>query len=238
MKINKHADTPLYRQVQNVLENKIKSKEWTTGFKLPSEDELAEQFEVSSITVKRAITELVNRGYLFRQRGKGTFVTDRSKEVEIGTIIKFTPDSKEFPHKLISFNVEKADPHIAGKLGISVDELIVKIKRLKVENDRPLAIEYTYLPYKICNDISPADLDNQLVYAVLKNKYGVSLERAKLYIKPFILNEDEADLLGVEAGTPVSEWERISFSKEGQKVEYSKFYIKQDDHSFYINVSL
>src|SRR5699024_11397847 len=75
MKVNKDLSIPLYQQVKDYLKDKITSCEWEVGYQLPTEKELAAQFHVSNITVKRAVLELVNKGLLHRQSGKGTFVT-------------------------------------------------------------------------------------------------------------------------------------------------------------------
>jgi GntR family transcriptional regulator len=238
MKIDKSLDIPLYRQVEKFLEDKIKYGEWSIGYQLSPERELAELFNVSNITVKRAIIELVNKGYLYRERGRGTFVSipPKEKEQDINTIFSITSDIEEHPHKMISFSVEEAGLEIAKKLQVDKDTLVIKMKRLKMEGEEPLAVEYSYVPYSICPNFSSNDVENELIYNVLKKKYNIPLRRTKMYIKPNILDREEAELLQIKSGTPVFEWERLTFSKQEEIIEYSKFFIRHDKETYYTEV--
>ncbi|MDQ0971176.1 GntR family transcriptional regulator [Neobacillus niacini] len=237
MKIDKHNHVPLYRQVELVLEEKIKSKHWDIGYQLPTEQELADLFDVSTITVKRAVIELVNKGLLFRQRGKGTFVSGTTKEQDITSIFSLTTDEEEHPHELISFSLEDADKEIAEKLSLESNTKVFKIKRLKIENDAPVTLEYTYLPYEICPSLTTDDINNDLIYNILRKKFHISLGRAKLFVKPYIAIDEKADRLQVQPGTPVFKWERFTYTKQGEVVEYSKFYDHQDNTTYYTEIN-
>lgn len=107
MKIDKSLSIPLYQQVKDYLEEKIIIGEWSLGYQLPSEKELAVKFDVSNITVKRAIHELVNEGVLERHSGKGTFVIEKKEAKDISTLVSLKNESwsenKHYPHKTIKF---------------------------------------------------------------------------------------------------------------------------------------
>jgi GntR family transcriptional regulator len=237
MQIDKNLHVPLYRQVELVLEEKIKTGYWVIESQLPSEHELSDLFDVSTITVKRAIIELVNKGYLYRQRGKGTFVSGSMKEQDINSIISLkTEEVGDHPHELISFTVVNAGDDIAKKLNTHDDAKVFNMVRLKIENDEPMALEYTYLPYAKCPDLTPSDINNELIYNILDSKFSIPLGRAKLFIKPYIALGDIAHLLKVEPGTAVFEWERFTYTKREEIVEYSKFYVRQDKQTYYTEV--
>lgn len=236
MQINKGLHVPLYRQVEQVLEEKIKTGQWETGSQVPTEQELSDLFEVSTITVKRAIIELVNKGYLYRQRGKGTFVSGSLKEQDINSIISLkTEETGEHPHELISFSLNVANEEIREKLNSDTLK-VFNVVRLKIENEEPSALEYTYLPYSKCPDLTQEDINNELIYNILEKKFFIALGRAKLFIKPFIAQDEIADLLKVEPGTPVFEWERFTYTKHEEIIEYSKFYVRQDKQTYYTEV--
>jgi len=238
MKIDKNGHVPLYRQVEKVLEEKIISRQWDVGYQLPTEQELSDHFDVSTITVKRAVIELANKGYLYRQRGKGTFVSGAKKEKNLNLIFSLSTEGKEeHPHELISFTIEDAGAEIAQKLKVQEDSMTIKIKRLKIEEGEPAALEYTYLPYVQCQDLTANDINNELVYNILRDKFHISLGKAKLVIKPFVAMDEQADLLQVEPGTPVFEWERFTYTKEEKTIEYSKFYVRPDKESYYTEVN-
>lgn len=239
MKIDKNSHVPLYRQVEQLLEEKVISKQWDVGYQLPTEQELADLFEVSTITVKRAVIELVNKGYLYRQRGKGTFVSGTTNEQDINAIFSLTTEEEGevHPHELISFSIEDAEKEVAEKLGLEPKTKIFNMKRLKVENDVPVALEYTYLPYEICPSLTPDDINNELIYNILKTKFHITLGRARLFIKPYIATGEKAERLQVEPGTPVFKWERFTYTKQEAVIEYSKFYVRQDKVTYYTEIN-
>ncbi|MFC0271756.1 GntR family transcriptional regulator [Metabacillus herbersteinensis] len=236
MQIDKKLLIPLYKQVEQVLEEKITSGQWAVGSQLPTEQELSNLFDVSTITVKRAIIELVNKGYLFRQRGKGTFVLGSVKEQDINAFFSLTTETDEHPHELISFSIEDASRELAKKMNVQNKTQVIKMKRIKIVDSEPMALEYTYLLYAKCPDLSPDDINNDLVYNILKNKFNIALGRAKLFINPYIVRNEKAKLLQVEPGTPVFEWERFTYTKQEEIIEYSKFYVRQDKEIYYTEV--
>jgi GntR family transcriptional regulator len=126
---------------------------------------------------------------------------------------------------------------VAEKLGLESKTKIFKIKRLKIDNSEPVTLEYTYLPYEICPGLTPDDINNELIYNILRKKFHVSLGRAKLIVKPYIARDEKADRLQVESGTPVFKWERITYSKQGEIIEYSKFYDRQDKTTYYTEIN-
>ncbi|MCU1806164.1 GntR family transcriptional regulator [Cytobacillus firmus] len=239
MQIDKSLHIPLYRQVEQILEEKIITGQWEVGSQLPTEQELSDRFDVSTITVKRAVIELVNKGYLFRQRGKGTFVSGAAKEQDLNSIISLSTGSEqEHPHEMISFKYDTAGSEIAQKLRIDPEDEVIRIERLKVENNDPLALEYTYLPADKCQGLTPEMINNDLIFNILKNRFHIALNRAKVFIRPYILPSHQAKLLHVEPGTPVFEWERTTYTKQEDIIEFSKFYIRSDKEVYYTEVQL
>ncbi|HWO78510.1 MAG TPA: GntR family transcriptional regulator [Bacillus sp. (in: firmicutes)] len=237
MQLDKNLHIPLYRQVELILEEKIKTGQWEIGYQLPTEQELSSLFNVSTITVKRAIVELVNKGYVYRQRGKGTFVSGALNEQNINTLISLTnEEALEYPHQLITFSIENSGQEIAKKLGLEHGAKVIHIKRLKIEKGEPRALEYTYLPYDKCSDLTSNDINNDLIYNILKTKFHISLGRAKMFIKPYNAQDEQAELLEIEPGTAVFEWERFTYTKQEEIIEYSKFYVRQDKETYYTEV--
>src|SRR5690554_4443954 len=121
MPLNKDLPIPLYYQVQEILEEKISTGEWEEGHRLPTEKELARYYNVSTITVKRAVHELVNKGILYRIRGKGTFVSSNSKEKKEKNLLNLVTfghkNEENYPHKLLHSAIESAKGTVAKKLG-------------------------------------------------------------------------------------------------------------------------
>ncbi|MBP3040111.1 GntR family transcriptional regulator [Bacillaceae bacterium Marseille-Q3522] len=240
MRVNKNLPTPLYHQVKDYFEEKITAEEWEPGYQLPSEKELAVQFKVSTITIKRAIQDLVNKGILYRQRGKGTFVS-RKEEKDISQMVTLRNDAVHaqlHPHKTLSFQKTEAGVTIAKKLQINENDEVFKIHRLKMEDQTPVVMEYTYVPSRLFPDLSQAYLENDLFYNIFINKYGVKLGKAKIYFSTIIADEYEANLLHIPIGEQLFVLERFTFSEEKQAIEYSKFIIRQEKSKYFIEVIL
>jgi GntR family transcriptional regulator len=238
MQINKNLPTPLYHQVQEILDEKISIGEWEEGFQIPTEKELARIFNVSAITVKRAVQELVKKGKLYRVRGRGTFVSKKAEEKNVLDIVTFgSEEAKMSPHKLLYSTIGPADDGVSKKLKLSKDDRVIRMIRLKYEDDEPAAIEHTYLVYKLCKNFSPEMTEKELIYNVVQQN-GVSLEKVKINFSSIRSDAFEADLLKIKKGTPLFVIERVTFTDEDVPVEYSKFVIRHDKVDYYIEVSL
>ncbi|AQU78336.1 MULTISPECIES: GntR family transcriptional regulator [Planococcus] len=239
MKIDKAATTPLYSQVEVILEDKILTGVWDEGFQIPTENELAETHDVSNITIKRAIMNLVDKGMLMRQRGRGTFVTKlpTEKNIHKSEFIKMNEEISS-SHNLLASGFHQAYPGVAKQLGLPADTEFVYLERLGYEEGELVSLEYTYIPQNIWPAIEqPPDKDT-FVYDVLKKTCGISLARSKNYFSAAVANEKEMKLLGVRSNTPLFVWERITYSTSGEPVEYSKFVMKQDKDKYYVELEL
>ncbi|WP_432354316.1 GntR family transcriptional regulator [Sporosarcina sp. A2] len=239
MKIDKSATTPLYSQVEVTLEEKILSGQWDEGFQIPTETELAKTLEVSNITIKRAIMNLVDKGMLVRQRGRGTFVTGQrlEKNIHKSEFIKMD-EQVSSAHDLLSSGSHGLYPSIAKKLKKPVETEFVYLERIGYEDGEKVSLEYTYIPQEIWPKNEPIINKDAFIYDVLKKTCKVTLKRSKNYFSGAVANEKEVKLLGVRPNTPLFVWERITFADSGECVEYSKFVMKQDKEKYYMELEL
>ncbi|WP_342540709.1 GntR family transcriptional regulator [Heyndrickxia sp. FSL K6-6286] len=240
MKVNKNLPTPLYHQVKDYLEEKILLGEWDPGYQLPTEKELSAQFQVSTITVKRAIHDLVNKGILFRQRGKGTFVS-RKEDKDIYQLVSLRNEAgedKHHPHKSLSFKEEEAGVKIGKMLNIDAKDKVYKIHRLKIEEDTPVGIEYTYIPSSLFPGLTEKMIEDNLFYNVFTNKYGMNLEKAKIFFSTIIADEYESALLNISKGEQLFVLERFTHTEDQKIIEYSRFIIRQEKSRYYIEIRL
>ncbi|WP_221566690.1 GntR family transcriptional regulator [Alkalihalobacillus sp. TS-13] len=240
MKINKSLSLPLYEQVKQYLEEKILSKEWDEGFRLPTEKELAKQFSVSNITIKRAIHELVSKGLLYRQSGKGTFVTKRNEQ-NISKLVTLRNESWEdyqHPHRTLSFNKEEAGKSLGNLLRIDPEDDVYKINRIKLQDDKPVAIEFSFIPASLFPDFQVSTIENDLLYNMFQEKYDMKLEKAKVYFNTILADEYEANLLKVPIGEQLIVFERFTLTVDQRIIEYSKFILKQEQSRYFLEVQL
>ena len=116
--IDKTSPLPIYYQLVEWIKGLIERGELKPGDSLPSEREYAERFSISRMTVRQAITELVNGGYLYRQKGVGTFVAEKKIEQQLMGLTSFTEDMKsrgmEPSSKLVGFEIVPAPSYISA----------------------------------------------------------------------------------------------------------------------------
>lgn len=234
MNLDKNSPVPLYHQLKRIIEDNIATKAWPPGYQLPTEQALCKQLDVSLITVRRAIHDLVKEGLLTRQQGRGTFVEISSGRNYLLQMASLS-DEGEFPHQLISFTIEKAGTAIAKKMYLHRTDDIVKIVRMRIVNNKPIGLKYTYIPYAVCpgfNEQFLRDNINTLTSAILKNHYNVQISEANVCFSPHLANEYESGMLEVAKGSPIFVWERALSAPSGQIVEYSKFIVRQENASY------
>ena len=232
--------TPLYYQVRNRVLSRISSGEFQPGDMLPTEEELSVAYGVSTITVKRAMTDLANEGVVIRKQGKGTFVRtpvleeDLSLAVALAKPVLMHADSGY--HKVLSIAEVESGPEVSKALGITPPSKVTRIERLKIVGDEPLGYERSFVPVDICPGLG-AKMSGDgatLVFEVLEAEYSIHLTRARLSIEPTILRRKEAELLGTSKGSPAMLWTRITCSRSDRPVEFYKAVVRGDRFKYYL----
>ncbi|MFD2628536.1 GntR family transcriptional regulator [Oceanobacillus kapialis] len=239
MKVDKDLSIPLYDQVKHILADKITSKEWDVGYQLPTEKKLAETFNVSNITIKRAVHDLVHEGLLYRQSGRGTFVKSK-EETNLTRLVSLRNESWEdqhHPHRTIELKVVNASAEIKEKLEMKERD-VYKIHRVKLKKDTPVAIEYSYIPVHIFPGLLEKNMDKELLYNLFTQKYNKKLGKAKVYFSIVFADRNQATLLQVPVGEQLFSLERYTVDEEGIVIEYSQFILKQEQSNFYLEIDL
>src|SRR5215471_18788355 len=148
--IDKHSPIPMYYQIMNQLREKISAGEYTVDDALPPERELVETYQVSRMTIRQAIIELVNEGILVRRKGIGTFVAPPKLEQALSRLTSFTEDMARRGLKagarVISFEEIVPEPVIRKTLGLGSEDKAYECVRVRLADDEPMALETTTLP--------------------------------------------------------------------------------------------
>jgi GntR family transcriptional regulator len=189
-----------YQVVLGELSRQIDTME--PGDQLPTEENLAERFSVSAMTVRRALQSLSDAKRTIAVRGRGTFVAPQTVSKRM-TLTSFTESMKaagmQARTELISASVSPADAIAAEHLRVEIGEPVYQLRRLRFGDNIPLCLELTYLPAVLYPGLLGEDLTGSL-YELLHRRYGVILERAESRIRAVAPREDEARLLDVEQG--------------------------------------
>jgi GntR family transcriptional regulator len=222
----------LYSRVETVLAGEIADGALKTGDQLPTEDDLIARFEVSRITVRRAIQNLVRRGLVEIRRGKGTFVAEPKITQELTELSGFVEDMHALGRKptarVISKEIVTADTTVAGHLGLTKGERVVRIRRVRLADGVPLSFDETYLPLKIGKKIITNNLKVEPIFSLLERKYGVPLLEAEYKLEAVAAEGEVAAALRVKQGSPVFRIERTSYSTGNLPVDYEKLYYRGD----------
>src|ERR1700744_3263278 len=152
----------LYARIEETIATEIAQGEYRPGEQLPTEDELLQRFQVSRITVRRAIQNLVSRGLLEIRRGLGTFVLSPRIEAELTKLTGFVEDMKSVGRKatarVISQDVIAASARVAERLQLAKGTRVMQIKRVRLADGGPLSFDETYLPLLLGRQIARNDL--------------------------------------------------------------------------------
>lgn len=238
--VNRASPIPMYYQIMEQLREKLRTGELTVGSAVPPERELAEAYNVSRMTVRQAIMELVNEGILVRRQGVGTFVAPPKIEHSLGQLTSFTQDMEQRGMKagarLIS--CKTIAPHSLARdaLGLTEHDTVYECVRLRLADEEPMALETTTLVAAICPGLPDEDLENRSLYALLRERWNVYPDHARQTIEPVSATAYEAELLHVEPGAPLLLMYRITFDERGEAIEYVKSVYRGDRYKFAIEL--
>jgi GntR family transcriptional regulator len=238
--IDKRSPIPMYYQIMRQLLEKISDGEFAVESALPPERELAEAYRVSRMTVRQAIAELVNEGVLVRRKGIGTFVAPPKMEQTLSRLTSFTEDMAQRGMKagarVISFEKIVPEPTIRKTLGLDTADRAFECVRVRLADDEPMALETTTLAVALCPELRREDLENQSLYTVLAERWGVRLDYSTQSIEPALASHYEASLLHVPVGSPLLLMHRITFDQDGRVVEHVKSLYRGDRYKFVIEL--
>jgi GntR family transcriptional regulator len=235
--INKQSKLPYYQQLYEILRQKIILGEWKPGDMIPPESELVASYQVSRNTVRQVLDILVNEGYIYRQRGKGTYIAHPTLEQTTSRIISFTEDMLQRGFvpgtNVLEAAIVPAPEDIANQLQIPLGDELVKIKRLRLADGEPMSIEESYLVHRYCPNIIDHNFAEEPLRQILVNNYGIRLVNAKQVIKAIQTSGNLTDELKISKRAALLFLERVSFSQNGLPVEFLRIYYRADRYTLY-----
>jgi GntR family transcriptional regulator len=232
VQLNRNSKVPLYHQLYEILRAKIIDGQWPAGVMIPTETELCNLYQVSQITARQALDNLVSDGLIYRQRGRGSFVAQPAIETSLTRIISFTEDMRgrgfEPGSRVILSRVVAASPAIAHKLQIEPGEDLAQLDRLRFADEEPLSVERASLVHRICPGVLEGNYEVDSLRAALLSRYGLRLVRAEQSIRALGSSKELAELLSVKPGDPLLGIERVSYGQFDAPVEYLQIFYRSD----------
>jgi GntR family transcriptional regulator len=233
--INKNSPVPIYHQLEEYIKQQIENGSLEEESVIPSEREYAERFQISRMTVRQAINNLVSEGYLNRQKGRGTFVTKKKVEQELQGMTSFTEDMLSRGMNpssiLLSFQILPADKKTALALRIEETDSVYKIKRIRLADGAPMALETAYIPVEIVPGLTEEN-SNLSLYQYIEENLALSISEATQEIEASTADYLDSETLEINIGDPILLIERISYLQEGIPFELVKSTFRADRYRF------
>lgn len=222
--LDRQSSVPIFAQVKAALDEAVHSGELQPHRRIPSERELAALFGVSRMTIRQALLELIGEGSLYTRSGKGTYVAERKIAQPLQGLTSFTQDmaarGMRPSSRLIGADLLPAPIELAHALSIPAGSEMVRIRRLRLADGQPLAIETSHLPHARCPGLLEHDLEQHSLYELLRDRYGLELASARQTIEAASPTEEERELLNMPPGVPVLRIHRFTSTRDGTASEF------------------
>ena len=217
-----------YALIKNDIVQAIKTKQLNTDDKILSEAKLCKKYNVSRITVTRAINELVAEDYLYRIQGKGTFVKGKQLSEGVSQLSSFTKRMKEKKLKLETRVLETTSVTMPVKMAnffnLPSDKNVILLKRLRIVDGKLLCLSIDYLMPEIFYWTTLEDMEHESLYDLLENKYDFKLGNATQEFEVGYLNEKNAKFLEISSQDPCLKLSLYSTLSDGRPAQFEETY--------------
>ncbi|MGK9045372.1 GntR family transcriptional regulator [Mammaliicoccus vitulinus] len=230
---------PLYQEIMKNIQDYIKSQSLEHGDVIPTEKALSEKYKVSRVTVRKAISKLIDKEILYSVKGSGTYVAFPKFEHNLFKLQGFTEEMQPFhdsiKNEVSEFRLIKPNEQIQEILNISNDEKVYNIKRIRKLNGEALIIENAYIPFELFPDLS--------IEAMTKSKYGYLKEKGYAIKKrveefvPKLPNKDTMEIFNIDSNTPLLELKAHSILNNDEIFEYSEVLYHPKKYKFKLELS-
>lgn len=225
--------SPVYFQLAKAIQRQIEKGTPASGALIPSERKIALHTNLSVATVRKALEMLVNRGFLTRLQGKGTYVTgtaQRRHKIRYYPLVNdFYSDAPNWDIKILGLKRIDGQPSINRLLKIRETEELYQLERILFYQDVPLVTCVSYLPRHMFKGLEAHDLRNSTLYLFLEDKFGIATISHRELLSAVLADEEVAGYLKVDAGHPVLKIEKLVFTHQEKPYEYRISYCRTDE---------
>ena len=230
---------PMYYQIKQTIRNWILTDEFKPGEKIPTEKALSETFKVNRLTVRKAISQLIQEDFLKSFRGVGTFVTDnaeirrRANFEFAGLLDELFYQVSKSQTKSVEIDLITAPIFVKEKLELDGDEAI-RIKRIRYKDGRPFAYTVNYLSLEIGKKFTKQMLYEKPLLQIMEQDLGIIFTEATQTIEAKFGVEEICSYLNIESGSPILFVERIMYTTKGKPIEFVQSSYRGDEYKFFM----
>lgn len=243
MRVDPLSAVPKYYQLSEILRHKIDNKEWRPHDPIPPERQLETLYHVSRTTVREALNHLADQGYIYREHGRGTFVSRPKLQHSLHLLHSFTDDMKArgvtAGHRILEFEWVSPAGHVRQQLELPPEiKRILRIERLRYGDSEPVGLQVAFLPLTADQALSREELDRSgSLYRLLEDKFSLIPVEADETLEATAAKPREASLLEVPECSPLLLLERTTYSQQHRPMEFSKMLYRADRYRYYIHIT-
>ena len=241
-KLDKSVPIPLYFQLKELILKQIQDGTYKVEEAIPTEKELSEMYNISRTTVRQAITELVQEGWLYRVKSKGTFVrTPKISQSFAQALGSFNDQIRALgmspSTEVLDFKVINAPEPVAEQLKLQHKDKVIYIHRRRFADNEPIVMVKTYLPYEKCSFVLNHDLVKGSLYPVLGTKNETTISKIRRFIEAVEAGEYDVENLNVAPGSAIQKFLSIGYNAKDEPIEYSVARYRGDKNRFEIVIT-
>ncbi|MGA2761788.1 MAG: GntR family transcriptional regulator [Spirochaetia bacterium] len=232
--------SPLYMQVKEDILSRIESSVWKENTKIPTEAELCREYQVSTVTMREALKQLVNEGKLVRIPGRGTFVTKPKMIARLNSLFSISrwaqAEGITVATRVIKVEIQRCNSYVSHHLGAKEGESVTKVERLRIGNKEPLMFEVVWIPSRLCPDLHLQDMTNTPLHDILRDTYGIPLTKAVESIEPVVPDDYIKHLMGLDGKTLLLKVEHSTFTTKDEVILFANSYYRGDRYKFIVEL--
>jgi len=224
--VDKSSSEPLYAQIQTIIEQDITSGKLKSGSRILSEQEIAAKYDVSRVTARKALDNLVAKNLLYRQAGKGTFVAEHGMSYEFSTMLSFSRSlsSRGFDVKteILDQALIPGSLEIAQQLRIPAGADLVIIRRLRYVDGIAAAIHTSYFDARIYAPLLEVDLKTESILEAAERVGRIRMSYSIDSLRAVPVTVTDGQILGIQSGAPALELDGIVFDENNTPSRYTR----------------
>ena len=239
-KVDRYSPMPVYQQIANDIISRITQEEWAIGDKLPSENELSEEYDASRVTVRQALAKLEADGLIDKQRVRGAFLKANPHRTmlelylpQVGVHHTSTTKSEQAKISVVTH----ANPPIYSHLKVEQGTPLVYLERLFTKKQHTIGVNRAWFPLHLVPDMEKDGLIDGSITKTLQERYGIYFSSVENYIESIMLDAATAQQLGTVSPSPGLKISSIYTINQSVPVEYSNTIWNGGNTQFHIVLS-
>ena len=230
--LQRKSSTPLYRQLDAIMREKVQSGKWQPNEIIPSENELARQYGLSRMTARLVVNQLAQEGLLYRVHGKGTFVAEKKITAQSLSYTGIREQVEQMGYRTTTrvLRIERvlASEKIARRFSLGPNEPFCYIERLRLLDGVPFSLHYTHIPSVLCPGLEKKALSDRQLCDVLREDYGLVRRHVVETLESIAATECESHLLEVKEGFHLLMLKNFISGDKDTPFEFSKMLFRGD----------